>query len=162
MLVRQRFQIIGQAQGSQFAVDVADAVDAVDDFLSDVAALVVNDGAAFNAAFERNICLVHVRPVSRNARLNARGLECLPTDRASANRFRGGNQFVRHRTEGIIGDEQIETLIGRARHSVRADGRQWTARPTVCSIMARMVHQINFTERGVRKFHRIKRLGRNY
>jgi hypothetical protein len=111
----QRFQIGGQAQAAQFLRDVADAVDAVDDFLPDVAAFVVNDGAALDAAFERDVRLVHVRAESRNARLDARRLERRPADGASTfaslrrdksgDLFCGGNQFVRDGAEGIVRDE---------------------------------------------------------
>src|SRR5665213_1014214 len=119
---------------------MADAVDAVDDFLPDVAAFGVSNGAALDAAFERDVRLVHVRAESRNARLNARRIERLPATRASADLFCGGDQFVRHRAEGIVWDEQIKAACSESRQ----------------------IRQINVTERNVGNFHGARWLARNF
>ena len=105
---RQCLQIIRQPQAAQFPVDVAEAVDAVDDFLADVTAFVVTHGPVFDAAFQRQIGLVHVHAKPRNACLDARGFKRLPATGPSANLFGRRNELVRHLAERGIGDEKVE------------------------------------------------------
>src|ERR1035437_6735451 len=102
---RQDFQIIVQPQATQLAVHMADAVNAVDDFLPDVAAFAVSPGPPLDATFERDVRLVHVRAKTWNACLNARGLKRLPAARATTKSLCSGNQFIRHRAERIVGDK---------------------------------------------------------
>jgi hypothetical protein len=53
--------------------------DAGDDFLTDVTALGVTDRARFDPRFRRQVPLVHVLPIPRQARLDPRPFETFPT-----------------------------------------------------------------------------------
>ena len=85
---------VRQAQTPQFLRDVAEAVDAINDFLPDIAAFVVAHGALFDAAFEWQVRVVHVRAKARDARLDARGFERLPAGGASADGFGSADELV--------------------------------------------------------------------
>ena len=98
----------GQPEAAEFAGDAAEAVHAVDDFLADVAAFVVNDGAAFDAAFEGEIGFIHVSAVARDAGFDAGGFEGGPAGGAAPGLFGGGDEFIGHGTQGIVGDEEVE------------------------------------------------------
>src|SRR5690348_15005821 len=88
---------------------MAEAVDAVDDFLADVTTFVVTHGVPqYGTALERQVGIVHVRAEPRNARLDARGFERLPAASPSADCFGRRNQFVRHGAEGRNGNKKVE------------------------------------------------------
>src|SRR5258706_604763 len=72
-LLWEGFKFGGHPKAAQFARDGADAVDAVDHFLPDVGAFVVNEGGALDPTFERDFRLAQARPEPRNPRLDARG-----------------------------------------------------------------------------------------
>ena len=101
-------EIVGEAQLAEFAGDAAEAVDAVDDFLADVAAFVEDDGVAFEAGFEGNDGLVQVGAVAGDGGFDAGGLEGGPAGGAAAEGFGGGDEFVGDGTKGGIGTEQVE------------------------------------------------------
>lgn len=119
---------------------MADAVDAVDDFLADVTAFVVADGLGFDAAFERDVGVVHVEAEARDAGFDAGDLEGVPTAGASAEGFCGGDEFIGDGAEGVERDEEVEAAAAEAR----------------------LVHQIDVAERGIGNFDGGEFGGRNF
>ena len=119
---------------------MTDAVDPVDYFLADVTTFGVRDGPGFEAAFERDVGLVHVRAKPGNARLDARRLERPPTAWPAALFLYRRCQSVRHCAERIVWYEQVKAS---------------RAQP-------RVVYQINFAHCGVGNFYRGEGLGGNF
>src|SRR5579863_2502996 len=122
--------MIREPQAAQLPGDLPDAVDAVDDFLADVAALVVHNGAALDAALERDVVLIHVFAIARDAGLDARGLKGRPAGGTATGFFGRGDQFIRDGAEGFVWHVEVEAR--------RAE--------------ARMIRKVDLAERGVGNF----------
>ena len=102
---REGFQAVGQAEAAQFFVDVAEGVNAVNDFLPKVTAFVVADGAAFDAALDGDVGFVHVCAKARDAGFDAGGLESAPAASTTASGLGGGEKLAGSGLESSRGDK---------------------------------------------------------
>ena len=164
--LRQCRQIVREPETAQFLRHLPDAVDAVQHLLTNVATLAVTHRAAFQTGLQRQVGFVHVRTVTRNARLDARHFKRGPAARAAAHRFGGGDQFVRHQAKRVDWHEEVEPLQpGSASVPlacfitlIRGTRRRDAGAPS----QPRVVHQINFSEPGVRDFDNPQRLAGSF
>src|SRR3990172_12110514 len=100
--------LAAEVETNQTAVDVAAGANSFDDFLADVTAFGVADGAGLEASFRRQRALVHVYAVARQAGFGAQDVEGGVADRFPAD----GRLLGRERVPEILRvlDDEDETI----------------------------------------------------
>src|SRR5436190_7104730 len=108
-LRRKRFQIARKSQAAQLLIDMAEGVDAIENFLTDITAFGVTHRLLFDSAFLREIGFIHVDAEAGNSSFDARGFQSIPAARSSTKGFGGGDDLLENAHQRRGGNKQIET-----------------------------------------------------